>query len=80
MNATIYVPVPDDNEHPTVIDRIEKWMFFDSEDRKKQSELLLAIYHEATPNEQAKINECFICICGYSMDSLLAQAAQDGKK
>jgi hypothetical protein len=63
----------------TLIDRIEKAMFFDDEDRKKQSELLLSLYEQATPEEKSKIDECLICICGWSLPILIQQEGNDAE-
>ena len=58
-------------EEQTLIDRVDEAMSTDDEDRKKQSKILLRTYAEAKVEEKAKIDECFICLCGWSLKTLI---------
>ena len=58
-------------DEQTLIDRVEEAMSTDDENREKQSAILLRTYEKASPAEQAKIDECFICICGWSLKTLI---------
>jgi hypothetical protein len=57
-------------EEQTLIDRVEEAIATDDENREKQSAILLRTYEEATREEKAKIDECFICLCGWSLKTL----------
>jgi hypothetical protein len=55
----------------SLIDRVEEAMRDDDEDRDKQSDLLVDIYREASPDAKNKIDLIFICLCGWSLLTLL---------
>ena len=55
----------------TVINLILDEMLNETEDLEEQSELLIEYYNEANENQKKAIDYCLICICGYSLDSLL---------
>ncbi len=38
---------------------------------KKNTELLTHYYEKATKTEQDRINEIIVCICNYSLDTIL---------
>ena len=58
-------------EEQTLIDKVEKAMSSDDEDREYESEILLTTYEEATTEEKAKIDKCFIALCGWSLKTLI---------
>lgn len=55
----------------TLIDQIEMEVLNDDGNLEDQSLRLLAEYNAASEAEKAKIDNVLICICGYSMNSLL---------
>jgi hypothetical protein len=61
-----------------VLERVEAGMASDTERSDKQSELLVEAYHRATPEAQAVVDEIFICLCGWSLDSILAGRDDNG--
>ena len=56
----------------TLIDRIEQEMLTDSEDRNRQSQLLKAEYNKAPGVAKEALDNAFICLCGYSLKTLLS--------
>ncbi len=58
-------------EEETLIDHVQEAMLSDDEDRSKQSEILRRTYEEASQEAKEKIDECFICLCGWSLQTLL---------
>ena len=58
-------------EEETLIDRVQTEMQSDDEDREKQSAILLSVYEQADKKTKEAINEVFICLCGWSLDTLL---------
>src|SRR5262245_23564118 len=54
-----------------VIDQIEELMQSDDDDREEQSELLVSIYDEADENGKKLIDRVIICLCGYSLKTLM---------
>ena len=58
-------------EDRTLIDRVQEAMLSDDADREKQSELLIFLYEEASPDAKNKVDEIFICLCGWSLQTLL---------
>jgi len=57
----------------TLIDKIEQEMLFDTEDRLNQSARLAQIYYDATEPQRRAIDRALICICGYSLLTLLQE-------
>ncbi len=55
----------------TLIDKIQEEMLSDDEDREEQSAILFAVYVGADKKTQAVIDEIFICLCGWSLETLL---------
>lgn len=45
----------------------------DSEDPMKQSEQLEALYEISTDTQKKAIDNALICICGYSLDTIINQ-------
>jgi len=39
----------------------------------KNNELLIHFFERSSPTEQARINQVIICICGYSLDTIIYQ-------
>lgn len=54
-----------------IIGWIAEQMAQDTEDRIKQSAILLNDYREASPKVRAGIDAAFVCLCGYSLASAL---------
>lgn len=54
-----------------VIDKVEREMQTDDADRDKQSDILVSIYKESNPDAKNRIDEIFICLCGWSLQTLL---------
>jgi len=61
-------------EEKTLIDRVQDAMLTDDEDREEQSEILKSIYEEQKPDVKNKIDEIFICLCGWSLETLLGRS------
>jgi hypothetical protein len=55
----------------TLIDTIQEEMLSDDEDREKQSEYLERCYSESSEAEKKRIDDCFISLCGWSLETLL---------
>lgn len=45
------------------------------EDQTKQSESLEALYEISTDTQKKAIDNAFICICGYSLDTIINNPA-----
>ena len=58
------------NEY-SLIDLIFEQMETDDCNRQKQSALLLKLYDNATKDQLVFLDEVLICLCGYSMDTLI---------
>jgi len=56
----------------SLIENIQSAMLSDDEDPDYQSTLLTGIYEDATTDQKAKLDEAMICVCGWSLDSLIA--------
>ncbi len=54
-----------------IIETISYLMDNDGEDPQKQSDQLEALYEICTDTQKKAINNAFICICGYSLDTLI---------
>lgn len=54
----------------SLIQLIQAEMLSDSED---DSERLAALYEQASPEQRKVVDDVLICLCGYSMPSLLAK-------
>lgn len=54
-----------------LIKRIVSLLEKDFEDAAMQSELLEHYYSNATPSEQKIIDTIMVCICGYSLDTII---------
>lgn len=53
----------------TLIEKIQQLMLSDTED---QSERLKSLYESCVANEKEAIDQAFICLCGYSLKTILA--------
>ena len=58
-------------EEETLIDLVQKEMLSDDVDRSRQSDILRKIYEDASKEMRDKIDQCFICLCGWSLKNLL---------
>ena len=54
-----------------LIEGINTLMNNDGEDQEKQSDQLEALYEISTSTQKKAINNALICICGYSLDTLI---------
>lgn len=58
----------------TLIERITEKMYTDDENfAEKQSELLIEAYETADQAGKALLDTAFICLCGYSLTTMLAR-------
>jgi len=55
----------------SIIEGIFTLMENDSEDQTKQSDQLEAFYEVCTDAQKKIINNVMICICGYSLDTII---------
>jgi hypothetical protein len=57
-----------------LIDRIEELILSDDEyPRDDQSDRLIDEYEKASPESKEVIDNIFICLCGYSLKSIIEQ-------
>ena len=54
-----------------IIEHILYLMQNDTEDSEKQSESLEALYEISTDTQKKAIDNAFICICGYTLDTII---------
>jgi len=54
-----------------LIEGIFTLMSKDNEDQTKQSDQLEALYEISTDTQKKAINNALICICGYSLDTII---------
>lgn len=54
----------------TLIERIYEEMLSDDED---DSDRLKALYEQATPDQKKVLDDALICICGYSLQTLISE-------
>jgi len=59
----------------SIVSRVHELIASDDDD---QSERLLNDYRAASPVEQKAIDDAFICLCGYSLATVIEQAKHDG--
>jgi hypothetical protein len=55
----------------TLVERIQKAIETDDEDYGKASRRLVEHYADMDRPAQAAINDAFICLCGWSLDTLI---------
>jgi hypothetical protein len=60
-----------------LIARIFDEMLTDEEPRWKQSQYLRRTYEAANKPERAKLDRAFIALCGWSLDTLIAENPRD---
>jgi len=58
-------------EFDNLIEGIQSLMINDDADAEKQSDNLQALYEIATDTQKKAIDNTFICICGYSLDTII---------
>lgn len=61
--------------YPTLVDRIENLMHSDDEDREKSSVRIYDAYQSASKGAQQVIDDIFISLCGYQLQSLFTDRA-----
>jgi len=54
-----------------LIEWINHLMSIDDEDPQKQSDNLEALYKISTSSQKKAIDNAFICVCGYSLDTII---------
>ena len=54
-----------------IIEGIQSLIGNDGEDAEKQSDNLEALYEIATDTQKKAIDNALICICGYSLDTII---------
>lgn len=54
-----------------LIEKICQQMETDDADTDKQSEILLDVWKKATPEQVKAIDETLLCLCGWSMKTLI---------
>jgi len=54
-----------------IIEGISTLMENDEEDPQKQSDQLEALYEISTDTQKKAIDNALICICGYSLDTII---------
>jgi hypothetical protein len=60
-----------------LIERLMAALDTDEEDREKSIERAAWNYEKATPDQQRAIDRIFICLCGWSLRTLLSGAEED---
>ncbi len=58
-------------DEQTLIDRVQQAMLTDDEDREEQSAILKSIYEELDKATRNKVDEIFICLCGWMLKTLI---------
>ena len=58
-------------EFDNLLEGIQTLMVNDTEDKQKQSEILESLYQIATSTQKKAIDNALICICGYSLDTII---------
>jgi len=61
----------DDCMDDCIINRVQRHMATDDDDPIDQSERLRDLYTGATKAQRKLLDDAFICLCGWSLDSLL---------
>lgn len=56
----------------SVVERVQELMLHDDDD---QSERLQETFERASTEQKQAINEIFVCLCGYSLETILAGEA-----
>jgi hypothetical protein len=64
-----------DSKYSNLVAQISKAMFSDDDD---QSEMLAGIYLSANEVEKAVLDRTFICLCGWSLKTLMNMCEKDG--
>jgi hypothetical protein len=64
-----------DGVYSNLVAQISKAMHFDDDD---QSEMLANIYLSANEAEKAVLDSAFICLCGWSLTTLMSKCEKEG--
>ena len=57
-----------------LIEQIFAVMQMDKNNQLKQSVILYGIYHNAGHNEKRALDSAFLCVCGWSLETLIHRA------
>ena len=57
-----------------ILEIILQEMMSDDENTEDQSQRLHGIYHNADKGEREVLDKAFICVCGWSLDTLIGKA------
>lgn len=60
-----------------LINEIQELMLTDEDNRERQSEKLISVYESASFEQKIQIDKCFICLCGYSLETLIEKRKDD---
>ena len=60
-------------ENNTLIDRIRDLINTDDDDTQLQSSNIIDYYNESTEKQKKVIDDIFIALCGYSLNTLIKQ-------
>ena len=60
-----------------LIERVTREMADDDDNMTKQSELLAEAYERADDAGKKLLDDAFVCLCGWSMKTLLERQAED---
>jgi len=67
---------PERGRKPYLVEKIFEQMGSDDANTDKQSATLLNIWNEATAEQKEALNDAMICICGWTMGSLIEMVNQ----
>jgi hypothetical protein len=59
-------------QNVNLIDLVNEYMADDDANKATQSKILGRLYREASDEVKAGIDAAFICICGYGLDTIIA--------
>jgi hypothetical protein len=63
-----------------LIDLIESEMRDDDEPRDRQSERMARDYKSASPEARKAVDDAFVCLCGWTLATLIATAKAGKRK
>lgn len=64
-----------DSKYDNLVAHVSKALFSDDDD---QSEMLADIYLSANQAEKDVLNRAFICLCGWSLETLMGKCEKEG--
>ena len=64
-----------DGAYSNLVAQVSKALFSDDDD---QSEMLANLYLEANQAEKAVLDRAFICLCGWSLKTLMDKCEREG--